>query len=171
MQVLSKSQIIRKLESLPSNKVSEVLGFIESLLSAASTSEGKVARLIDQQASHALVGKGFVFIDDLGKCTLQDGKRIVWEPKPIRVLSKKKLVEYLDELITLAKTLTTDVELIAHVPGFDEQHAWLEIYVPDKLEDQIDNLVIERASDIFIETGYDIGVMVLEKTQFRINAA
>jgi hypothetical protein len=84
--------------------------------------------------------------------------------KPKRI-SKKQLQKYIDELIALAKTVTPDVEAVTEIPGAEELHAWLRIYVPDELEEQIGDLVIQRAHDIFIETGYDIGAIVYEKSQ------
>jgi hypothetical protein len=84
--------------------------------------------------------------------------------KPKRI-SKKQLQKYIDELIALAKTVTPDVEAVIEIPGAEELHAWLRIYVPDELEEQIGDLIIQRAHDIFIETGYDIGAIVYEKSQ------
>lgn len=91
--------------------------------------------------------------------------------KSKRSFSKKQLQEYLNELIALAKTVTSEVETVVQIPGLEEQHAWLEIHVPDEFFDQIDELVIQRAHDIFIETGYDIGAIVHEKPQAQELAA
>jgi hypothetical protein len=90
--------------------------------------------------------------------------------KPKRI-SKKQLQKYLDELIELAKTVTSDVETVVRIPGLEEQHAWLEIYAPDELAEQIGDLIVQRAHDIFIETGYDIGAIVYEKSQAQEQAA
>jgi hypothetical protein len=84
------------------------------------------------------------------------------KPKPFL---KKRLQKYLNELIALAKNVTPDVEAVVQIPGLEEQHAWLELYVPEEFFDRIDELVIQRAHDIFIETGYDIGAIVHEKSQ------
>ncbi|MDZ7361110.1 MAG: hypothetical protein ONB46_10335 [candidate division KSB1 bacterium] len=84
--------------------------------------------------------------------------------KPQRI-SKSQLQKYLDELIALAKTVTPDVKAVIEIPGAEELHAWLRIYVPDELEEQIGDLISQRAHDIFIETGYDIGAIVYEKSQ------
>jgi hypothetical protein len=84
--------------------------------------------------------------------------------KPKRI-SKRQLQKYLEELIALAKTVTPDVEAVIEIPGAEEQHAWLRIYVPDELEEQIGDLVSQRAHDIFIKTGYDIAAIVYEKSQ------
>jgi len=79
-------------------------------------------------------------------------------------ISERQLQNYLNELIALAKTFTPDVETIIHIPGYEGQYAWIEIYAPDELVDQIEDLVCERADDILIETGYDVGVIVFEKS-------
>jgi hypothetical protein len=97
--------------------------------------------------------------------TLEGGKSIVWEMPTVRAASKRRLVQYLNELIALAKTITIDVGADAHVPGFENQHARLEIYVPDELEEQISDLVSQRTHEIFIESGYDIGAIVFEKSE------
>ena len=85
--------------------------------------------------------------------------------KTKKTISKTRLQKYLDELIALAKTVTADVEAVIEIPGAEGQHAWLKLYVPDELEEEVDELIGQRAHDIFIETGYDIAVLVYEKSQ------
>jgi hypothetical protein len=80
-------------------------------------------------------------------------------------ISKRQLQKYINELIALAKTVASDVETIIHIPGDEGQHAWLEIYAPDELVDQIGDLVSERAHNIFMEQSYDIGTIVFEKSE------
>jgi hypothetical protein len=80
-------------------------------------------------------------------------------------ISQRQLQKYLNELIALAQTITSDLETTIHIPGDEGQHAWLEIYAPDALVDQIGDLVSERAHNIFINTGYDIGTIVYEKSE------
>jgi len=82
-------------------------------------------------------------------------------------ISKRQLQNYLNELIALAKTVTPGIETTIHIPGNDGQHAWIEIYAPEELVDQIEDLVCERADDILIQTGYDIGVIVFEKPELQ----
>ena len=72
--------------------------------------------------------------------------------------------QYLNDLIALAKTVTPDVEPITHIPGDEEQHAWLKLYVPDEFVDQVDDLISERVYDIFINDGYDIAALAYEKS-------
>ncbi|MGH7455997.1 MAG: hypothetical protein ACRENG_31880, partial [bacterium] len=109
----------------------------------------------------------FYYDDSQEIHTLEGGIPIVWERKPIRAISKIQLVRYLNELMALAKTITPDVEAAVTIPGVEGQHAWLEIYVPDELEEQISDLVSERVLDIFMEAGYDIGAIVYEKSQLQ----
>jgi len=87
--------------------------------------------------------------------------------KALRKISKKQLQRHLDELIAVAKSVTSDVKIEIMIPGSEGQHAWLMIYVPDELEEQISELINERVYDIFIETGYDIAALVYEKSQFQ----
>lgn len=87
--------------------------------------------------------------------------------KTKRPISPKQLKKYLDELIALAKTVTPDVHAEIQMPGDDGQHAWLRLYVPDELEEPIDDLISERVYEIFIETGYDIAALVYEKSQLH----
>jgi hypothetical protein len=86
-------------------------------------------------------------------------------------ITQKQLKKYLDELIVLAKSVTPDVKTSIQIPGDEGQHAWLMLYVPDELEEQIDDLISERANDIFIETGYDIAAIAFEKSQLQHNTA
>ncbi len=84
-----------------------------------------------------------------------------------KTISKKRLEQYTNELIALAKTKTPDVETTLHVPGYEGQLAWMEMYVPDELVDEIEDLVAGRATDILISDGYDIGVIVYEKSEME----
>lgn len=84
--------------------------------------------------------------------------------KTKRVASKRQLQKHLNELIALAKSITPDVEAEILIPGDEGQHAWLKLYVPDELEEQIDDLLVERTYDIFNETGYDIAAIAYEKS-------
>jgi hypothetical protein len=90
--------------------------------------------------------------------------------KPKRI-SKRQLQKYIEELIALAKSVTPDVEAVIEIPGAEELHAWLRIYVPDELEEQIGDLISQHAHDIFIKTGYDIGAIVYEKSQSQEETA
>jgi hypothetical protein len=83
------------------------------------------------------------------------------------VISKRQLQKYLNELIALAKSVTPDVDAETLIPGDEGQHAWLKLYVPDEFEEQIDDLLVERTYDIFIETGYDIAAIAYEKSLLK----
>jgi len=87
--------------------------------------------------------------------------------KTAKTISKRRLQKYIDELIAVAKNLTPEVETVTQIPGDDGQHAWLEIYVPDELVDQVDDLISERVYDMFVTEGYDIGAIVYEKSQLQ----
>ena len=91
--------------------------------------------------------------------------------KTKQTISKRRLQQYINELVAIAKARTNDVAFVSNIPGDEEQHAWLKIYVPDDLADQIDDLIVQRAHDIFIETGYSIGAIVYEKSQLRLASA
>ncbi len=82
-------------------------------------------------------------------------------------VSKKQLQKHVADLIALAKTITPDVQASYQTPGYEGQHARLEIYVPDELEEQLHELITQRAHDIFIDTGYDIAALVYEKSELQ----
>ncbi len=86
-------------------------------------------------------------------------------------ISKKQLQKHIDGLIALAKTVTPDVTSEILIPGYEGQHAWLSLYVPDEFDDQIDELVSERVYDVFVNAGYDIGALVYGKSQLQYIAA
>ncbi len=88
-----------------------------------------------------------------------------------KIISKRRVQKYLNELVALAKTVTPDVEFVSHIPGDEGQHAWLKLYVPDEFEEQIDDLIVDRANDIFIETGYDIAAIAYEKSLLQPTVA
>lgn len=87
--------------------------------------------------------------------------------KVSKTFSKRQLRKHLNELITLAKTVTPEVETMVLIPGVENQHAWLEIYVAEELFDRVNELISQRVYDLFIETGYDIGAIVHDKSQLR----
>ncbi len=87
--------------------------------------------------------------------------------KTTKRISRKQLQKHIDGLIALAKTVTPDVTSEILIPGYDGQHAWLSLYVPDEFDDQIDELVSERVYDIFVNSDYDIGALVYDKSQLR----
>jgi len=91
--------------------------------------------------------------------------------KTKQAISKRRLQQYINELVAIAKARTDDVAFVSNIPGDEEQHAWLKIYVPNDLAEQIDDLVVQRAHDIFIDTGYSIGAIVYEKSQLIDHAA
>ncbi len=82
-------------------------------------------------------------------------------------ISQRQLQKHLAELIALAKTVTPDVHADIQIPGDEGQHAWLRLYVPDELEEQIDDLISERIYNLFIDTGYDIAALVYEKSDLQ----
>ncbi|MEK7729972.1 MAG: hypothetical protein AAB354_16305 [candidate division KSB1 bacterium] len=86
-------------------------------------------------------------------------------------ISKKRLQQHIDELVAIAKSVTPDVKVDIQVPGYEDQHAWVEICVPDEMEEQLYDRISQRAHDIFIDTGYDIGALVYEKSQLQENGA
>jgi hypothetical protein len=91
--------------------------------------------------------------------------------KSKQAISKRQLQKHLQELIALAKTVTPDVHADIQIPGDEGQHAWLKLYVPDELEEQVDDLISERIYDLFIDTGYDIAALVYEKSRLQANGA
>lgn len=88
-----------------------------------------------------------------------------------KAISRKQLQKHLNELVAVAKTITSDVQSEVQIPGVEGQHAWIKIYVPDELEEKISDLVSERVLDIFMETGCDIGAIVYEKSDLASTTA
>lgn len=87
--------------------------------------------------------------------------------KPPKSISQKKLQQHIDELIAIAKSVAPDVKVDIQIPGYEDQHAWVEICVPEEVEDQLYDRISQRAHDIFIDTGYDIGALVYEKSDLQ----
>jgi len=163
-----KRQLIQKIKQLSPESLREVLDFVDLLQTKMKNETSKTFDTTGEEIIRTIEASGSVgiyFGDPNEVYALDDGKPILWDMPTIRVISKRRLVQYLNELIALAKTVTPDVEAEAHVPGFENQHARLEIYVPDELEEQISDLVSQRTHEIFIDTGYDIGASVFEKSE------
>jgi hypothetical protein len=77
--------------------------------------------------------------------------------------SKRRLERYIGELCSLAKELCPEAEIEVE-PGIDELDAWIEVIVPDEKEEDVHDALIQRAHDIFMDEGYDIGVHVTERS-------
>jgi len=168
METPLKRQLIRRIKQLSPENLREVLDFVDLLQTKTKHEAPRTIETTGEEIIRTIEASGSVgiyFGEPNEVYALDDGKPILRDMPTIRVISKRRLVQYLNELIALAKTVTIDVEAEAHVPGFENQHAWLEIYAPDELVDQIGDLVSERAHNIFIEQGYDIGAIVFEKSE------
>jgi len=168
METPLKRQLIRRIKQLSPESLREVLDFVDLLQTKTKNEVPKTFDTTGKEIIRTIEASGSVGIyygEANEVYTLKDGTPIVWEAPSISAISKRRLVQYLNELIALAKTVTIDVEADAHIPGFENQHARLEIYVPDELEEQISDLVSQRTHEIFIESGYDIGAIVFEKSE------
>jgi hypothetical protein len=80
-------------------------------------------------------------------------------------VSKERVRKLVDELISLAKTVTPDVTAEVQIPGYEDQHAWRVLYVPSEYDDRIDDLISQRVYEIFVATGYHIGALVYDKSE------
>lgn len=81
-----------------------------------------------------------------------------------RSFSKRRLERHILELCSLVKDLCPDAEIEIHVPGFGGLDAWLDIVVDDDKVLEVHDALSQRAFEIYMEEGYDIGKNVLEKS-------
>lgn len=78
--------------------------------------------------------------------------------------SKRRLEQHVLALCSLAKDLCPDAEIEIHVPGFGGLDAWLDIIVDDDKVLEVHEALSQRAFEIYMEEGYDIGMNVVEQS-------
>lgn len=84
--------------------------------------------------------------------------------------SRRRLERLIGELCSLAKDLCPEAAVEVE-PGVDELDAWIEVIVPDEKEEEVHDALIQRAHELFMEEGYDIGVHVTERSAQKKLAA
>jgi hypothetical protein len=87
-----------------------------------------------------------------------------------RNFSNRRLEQHVLALCVLAKDLCPDAEIEIHVPGFGGLDAWLDIVVDDDKVLEVHEALSQRAFEIYMEEGYDIGMNVVEQSVVRAKA-
>jgi hypothetical protein len=85
--------------------------------------------------------------------------------KKHRDFSKRRLERYVLTLCSLTKDLCPDAEIEIRVPGLGGLDAWLDVVVDDDKEEEVQEALSQRAFDIYMEEGYDIGMNVIERSE------
>ncbi|MCS3919742.1 hypothetical protein [Fervidibacter sacchari] len=80
----------------------------------------------------------------------------------IRLL-RKMLQERINELMDLAKTIAPDAEVTVLEP-YEDEDAVVEVKVPAEKVDEVDEALMKRSTQIWLEEGFDIVPMVFAKT-------
>ncbi|MBI4532036.1 MAG: hypothetical protein HY709_11020 [Candidatus Latescibacteria bacterium] len=78
--------------------------------------------------------------------------------------SKRRLERHILALCLLVKDMCPDAEIEIHVPGFGGLDAWLDVVVNDDKVLDIDEALSQRAFEIYMEEGYEIGMNVIERS-------
>lgn len=173
MEATLRNQLVEKIARLPEDRIREVLSFIDLIQAETSfkrTGPIRPDRVKTIASIEATESFGVYCGNPQEIYSLGDGEPVVWKKQKVHAISKRRLVDHLNDLVAIAKSITSDVKPIVVIPGVEGQHAWINIFVPDDLADQIDELVAQRAHDIFMTTGYDIGIMVYEKSQVQLSS-
>jgi len=77
-------------------------------------------------------------------------------------LLRKMLQERINELMDLAKTIAPDAEVTVLEP-YEDEDAVIEVKVPAEKVDEIDEALMRRSTQIWLEEGFDIVPMVFAK--------
>ncbi len=83
---------------------------------------------------------------------------------PAKRYSKRRLERFVWELASLAKDLCPEAEIKVRIPGYEELDAWIEVIVPDEMVEEVSDRLYARASQIFDEENYWIGIHVVERS-------
>ncbi len=82
--------------------------------------------------------------------------------------SKRRLQKYIEELTSLAKNMSPEIEILeTRIPGYEELDAWIDIIVPDENEEEISEILSERRSEISYKSGYHIGLGITERSHYE----
>jgi len=81
--------------------------------------------------------------------------------KRMRLL-RKMLQERINELMDLAKTIAPDAEVTVLEP-YEDEDAVIEVKVPAEKVDEVDEALMRRSTQIWLEEGFDIVPMVFAK--------
>ncbi|MCI0690589.1 hypothetical protein L0337_01130 [candidate division KSB1 bacterium] len=82
--------------------------------------------------------------------------------------SKRRLQQHISELTSIAKNLAPDIEITeVLIPGYEDLDAWIDIVVPDEMEEIVSETLSQRRYEIFTEEGYDIGLGITERSQYE----
>jgi hypothetical protein len=87
-----------------------------------------------------------------------------------RNFSERRLEQHVLALCSLAKDLCPDAEIEIHVPGFGGLDAWLDVVVDDDKVLEVHDALSQRAFEIYMDEGYDIGMNVVEQSVVRAKA-
>lgn len=82
--------------------------------------------------------------------------------KKYRSFSKRRLEQHVLIVCSLAKDICPEAEIEIHIPGFGGLDAWLDVVVDDERVLEMDETMSQRAFEIYMEEGYDIGMNVIE---------
>jgi len=77
-------------------------------------------------------------------------------------LLRKMLQERINELMDLAKTIAPDAEVTVLEP-YEDEDAVIEVKVSAEKVDEIDEALMRRSTQIWLEEGFDIVPMVFAK--------
>jgi len=77
-------------------------------------------------------------------------------------LLRKMLQERINELMDLAKTIAPDAEVTVLEP-YEDEDAVIEVKVPAEKVDEVDEALMRRSTQIWLEEGFDIVPMVFAK--------
>jgi len=82
--------------------------------------------------------------------------------------SKRRLKQLVEELVSLAKKLCPEAEVVeVKILGYEELDAMVDIVVPDSAEEKVYEAASHWAYEVFMSEGYDIGVSVLSCSDYE----
>ncbi|MCS7265193.1 MAG: hypothetical protein NZ805_10220 [Armatimonadetes bacterium] len=84
--------------------------------------------------------------------------------KPAKRYSRRRLEKFVTEIVSLAKDLCPESEIRIKVPGYEELDAFIDVVVPDEMVEEVSDRLHARASQIFDEENYLIGIHVAERS-------
>jgi len=84
-----------------------------------------------------------------------------------RNFSRRRLERHVLTLCSLAKDLCPNAEIEIRVPGLGGLDAWLDVVVDDDKEAEVQEALSQRAFEIYMEKGYDIGMNVVERSEYE----
>jgi hypothetical protein len=95
---------------------------------------------------------------------MQEVNQVTKQMTPEKRYSQRRLERFVTETVSLAEDLCPDAGVWIKIPCYEELSAFVEVIVPDEMDDEVSDRLHERTSQIFDEENYWLSLHVVERS-------